>query len=154
MPLGVSCRIVADLCRTLHYLHGRSIMHRDVARQHVMVTESGEVKLTHPRAKSPSSPYTAPEKLAAEVSGADQPTADVYSAGVLLLECLSTEGAGAPTELNEIVARAMDRAPDRRYESARAFAAELERFLHHQKGEPLTALEVADWLALLTRRTA
>ena len=113
-----------------------------------MVAHSGDAKLTHPRASSPSSPYAAPERLAPNL-GPETPASDVYSVGVLLLECFTTNGA-APAELHEIAARAMDRAPDRRYESARALGVELERFLY-QKLEPVTPLEVADWLSQLPK---
>ncbi len=171
MPVGVSCRIAADLCRALHYLHSRTILHCDVSKAHVIICESGDVKLTHPRLASPSSPYTAPERLTSGLAP-ETPASDVYSAGVILFECLSAtnpfaessvledtaprlslDGFDAPDGLEDIVGRAMARAPDRRHESARALAEDLERAMFDKRA-PVTPLEVADWLRQLGPRTA
>lgn len=120
------------------------------ARAEVRVTASGEFLGTLA--------YAAPEQVRADEHGGDTRT-DVYALGVVLYELLSgalplsTEGglaefvarierdvprrlAGIDADLATIVARALEKEPERRYPSVEALARDLGHFLAH---EPIEA---------------
>jgi len=114
-----------------------------------------------------SLPYAAPEQLASP--GDADARADVYGLGASLYECLALEppfGAGSEAELrsriragdrpalrraNPAVPRALelvcdhalDPAPERRYPTAAALAADLRRAA---RGEPVSARPLPPWL--------
>ena len=105
--------------------------------------------------------YMSPEQAQGEISRIDR-RSDVYSLGAMLYELLSGQlpfagattvamilqviqqeppplrkvNAEIPIDLETIVAKAMAKEIQRRYDTARAFAEDLERFLN---GEPILA---------------
>ena len=133
------------------------------ARQRVHHTEAGQVKGTFP--------YRAPEQMTAAV--VDR-RVDVWSLGVVLWELLtlrrlflrdtdvntmyavlsgeirppSDYRSDVPTELDEIVLRALRRSPDERWQSAREMGKALRRFLANQE-DLVGPAEIADWMAEL-----
>jgi serine/threonine-protein kinase len=133
------------------------------ARQRVHHTEAGQVKGTFP--------YMAPEQMTAAV--VDR-RVDVWSLGVVLWELLtlrrlflrdtdvntmyavlsgeirppSDYRSDVPTELDEIVLRALRRSPDERWQSAREMGKALRRFLANQE-DLVGPAEIADWMAEL-----
>ncbi len=114
--------------------------------------------------------YMAPEQILGRVHEIDR-RSDVYALGVTLFECLagqrphsaptrealyrqSVEGAPpppsrfdprVPRDLDVIVLTALDREPDRRYQSALALADDLRRFRHR---EPIAARPAGPLLRL------
>lgn len=136
MPIGVACRLIADLARALHYLHTRprrdgserGVLHRDIAPAHVLVGDHGALKLgslsmareIDGKGVRPDrvrvSPYAPPERFLPEL-GEESPASDVYAAGVLLLECLT--GIAPPDDGTEESIRQAaigEHAPDRQAE--------------------------------------
>lgn len=117
--------------------------------------------------------YMAPEQARGEVSQLDR-RADVYSLGATLYVLLTgktpTPGSNAlevlnnlatqeprplrqlnknvPADLEAIVLKCLEREPSARYDSARALAEELGRFLN---GEPVRARKVGLWYRLRRR---
>jgi serine/threonine-protein kinase len=96
--------IGADLCEALAHAHSRSVVHRDIKPQNVLVTEEGEPRaklmdfgvarladaaaLTAPGDVVGTLAYMSPEQAEGQVAG---PEADVYSLALMLYECWSGE---------------------------------------------------------------
>jgi len=96
--------IGADLCEALAHAHARSVVHRDIKPQNVLVTEEGEPRaklmdfgvarltdataLTAPGDVVGTLAYMAPEQAEGRAAG---PEADVYSLALMLYECWSGE---------------------------------------------------------------
>ena len=96
--------IGADLCEALDHAHSRSVVHRDIKPQNVLVTEEGEPRaklmdfgiarltdaaaLTAPGDVVGTLAYMAPEQAEGRAAG---PEADVYSLALVLFECWSGE---------------------------------------------------------------
>ncbi len=94
--------IGADLCEALDHAHSRSVVHRDIKPQNVLVTEDGEphaklmdfgvarvtdaAALTAPGDIVGTLAYMAPEQAEGREAG---PEADVYSLALMLYECWS-----------------------------------------------------------------
>jgi serine/threonine protein kinase len=96
--------IGADLCEALDHAHTRSVVHRDIKPQNVLVSEDGErcaklmdfgiarltdaAALTAPGDVVGTLAYMAPEQAEGRPAG---PEADVYSLALTLFECWSGE---------------------------------------------------------------
>ena len=94
----------ADLCEALDHAHSRSVVHRDIKPQNVLVTGEGETRaklmdfgiarltdaaaLTAPGDIVGTLAYMAPEQAEGRAAG---PEADVYSLALMLYECWSGE---------------------------------------------------------------
>jgi len=94
--------IGADLCEALDHAHCRSVVHRDIKPQNVLVTEGGEpsaklmdfgvarltdgAALTAPGDVVGTLAYMAPEQAEGREAG---PEADVYALALMLYECWS-----------------------------------------------------------------
>ncbi len=112
--------IGADLCEALDHAHSRSVVHRDIKPQNVLVTEEGEPRaklmdfgvarltdaaaLTAPGDVVGTLAYMAPEQAEGRAAG---PEADVYSLALMLYECWSGENPTPPRDPGR------DRAGDR-----------------------------------------
>jgi serine/threonine-protein kinase len=96
--------IGADLCEALDHAHCRSVVHRDIKPQNVLVTEGGEPRaklmdfgvarladaaaMTAPGDVVGTLAYMSPEQAEGRAAG---PEADVYSLALMLYECWSGE---------------------------------------------------------------
>jgi serine/threonine protein kinase len=108
-PAGVA-RIGGRLARTLAYVHTRQVVHRDIKPSNVLLSGEdcyladfgiakaiGSARLTASGRCLGTAAYLAPEQVAGEEAG---PAADIYSLGLVLLECLTgcPEYDGTETE--------------------------------------------------------
>jgi serine/threonine protein kinase len=145
-----AAHIAGEVARALAYAHavsdehGNLVVHRDVKPANVLVSRSGDVRLTDfgvavagldtspaaPRGGTPV--YMAPEQMRGEVLDA---RADLYSLGVLLHELLSgarpMDGVVAlpsttPRDVADVVSALLQETPDARPKSAAAVARLLE----------------------------
>jgi eukaryotic-like serine/threonine-protein kinase len=96
--------IGADLCEALDHAHGRSVVHRDIKPQNVLVTDEGDPRaklmdfgvarltdgagLTAPGDVVGTLAYMAPEQAEGREAG---PAADLYALALTLYECWSGE---------------------------------------------------------------
>ena len=158
LPVAVTLTVGKQLCRALEVAHAEGIIHRDIKPQNMVVDPSGFLKVMDfgiarlanpPKGKglteagiSIGTPdYMSPEQL----SGADlDPRSDLYSAGVVLFECLTgrvpfeadttwalvakhleeeppnprTLNADAPEALAAVILKAMAKDRERRFATA------------------------------------
>jgi serine/threonine-protein kinase len=168
----LTTRQAAELVRTLaaaiHAAHTAGIVHRDLKPTNVLLTSAGVVKIsdfglakkldeelarTHSGAMMGTPAYMAPEQAGG--ARAVGPTADVYSLGIILYECLTGQvpfraaglgdllalvrqaepmpptrlNARIPRDLETICLKCLEKEPARRYSTAQELADDLQRFL-------------------------
>lgn len=169
--------LIPQICDALQFAHDQGVIHRDIKPENVLVDHQGRVKITdfglakilgreaqdrHLTAAGDvmgTPHYMAPEQV--ERPQAVDHRADIYSLGVVFYELLTGElplGRFAPpsrkaqvdARLDEVVLRALEPDPQRRYQSASQFKADVEAFARHQLPAvampPTPALSAAsDW---------
>lgn len=145
--------IVPKICEALEFAHSQGIVHRDIKPENILIDKQGRVKiadfgiarilasgtqdlrLTGSRDVIGTPHYMAPEQI-------EQPTkvdhrADIYSLGVVFYEMLTGElplGKFAPpsrkvevdVRLDEVVLRALEKEPERRYQHASQLKTDVE----------------------------
>src|SRR5450432_2742548 len=138
-------QIVPQICEALQFAHDEGIVHRDIKPENILLDKKGRVKiadfgiakimglepdvdLTQTKDAIGTPHYMAPEQL-------EKPTtvdhrADIFSLGVVFYEMLTGElplGKFAPpssrkvevdVRLDDVVLRALEKDPDRRYQRA------------------------------------
>jgi len=134
--------IVPPICDALQYAHDKGIVHRDIKPENLLLDRDGRVKIAdfgiasligaeNESAGTPT--YMAPEQ--ADASRKVDHRADIYALGVVLYEMLTGERPGkevvAPSSrmrgiqidvrLDEIVLRALEKEPGRRYQTVGEF---------------------------------
>jgi serine/threonine protein kinase len=135
--------IITQVCEALQYAHDEGIVHRDIKPENILLDKRGRLKiadfglakllgeapadlrLTGTRQVMGTPNYMAPEQL--EKPRAVDHRADIYSLGVVFYEMLTGElplgrfalpSQKAPVDgrLDEVVLRALEKEPDRRYQ--------------------------------------
>ncbi len=145
--------VIPPLCAALQYAHDQGIVHRDIKPENILIDRAGRVKiadfglaklagtseydyrLTQTRQIVGTPRYMAPEQM----QGARRVDhrADIYSLGVVFYEMLTGElpmGRFEPpshrvhvdARLDEVVLRALERDPDRRYQRANDIKTDIE----------------------------
>jgi len=167
MPPMLAAFVAAECCQALDYAHHRKgpegallgIVHRDVTPRNVLLSWSGEVKLTDfgiaslagedTKGLIGTPAYMAPEQARGEPIDS---RADIYALGLVLREAVTGERArtgtdrdaiiaaarkaelpawpeGAPAELVVIADRATSPSPGDRYPDAHTMLEELDAFI-------------------------
>ena len=145
LPADEVLQIVQQVCEALQFAHDQGVVHRDIKPENILLDQRGRVKIADfGLAKlnaDPQTPvsltgtqqvlgtfnYMAPEQL--EKPGSVDHRADIYSLGVVLYELLTGElpigrfplpgekqSQFAP--LDQVVARTLEKEPQRRYQQA------------------------------------
>jgi tRNA A-37 threonylcarbamoyl transferase component Bud32 len=148
--------IVGQVCDALQYAHEQGVVHRDIKPENILLDRHGRVKiadfglakllrrsrseftLTGSRQVMGTLDYMAPEQRSSPQSVDHR--ADIYSLGVVFYEMLTGElplGRFAPPSqkaavdgrLDEVIFRALETEPDRRYQRISAVKAEVDSIL-------------------------
>jgi capsular polysaccharide biosynthesis protein len=148
LPPEEAIAIVPRICEALQYAHGKGVVHRDIKPENVLIDREGRVKiadfgiaklvgtdaprrnLTAERQVIGTPHYMAPEQV--ENPQLVDHRADIFSLGVVFYELLTGElplGRFPPpstripnvrvdVRLDEVVLRALEKEPERRYQRA------------------------------------
>ncbi|HVT83380.1 MAG TPA: serine/threonine-protein kinase, partial [Phycisphaerae bacterium] len=132
--------IVPQICDALQYAHDRGIVHRDIKPENILLSRTGIVKIAdfglarlvaadgdHDFARAGTPAYMAPEQSATPETVDHR--ADIYALGVVFYQLLTGElprdqfvppsrKVQIDVRLDEIVLRALEREPSRRYQRA------------------------------------
>jgi tRNA A-37 threonylcarbamoyl transferase component Bud32 len=134
--------IVPPICDALQYAHDKGIVHRDIKPENILLDRDGRVKIADfgiaslvgaSGENSGTPPYMAPEQSGGTVDR----RADIYALGVVLYEMLTGERPEkdlvAPSKrvevsvkIDEMVLRALEKEPERRYQTAGEFRTIVE----------------------------
>jgi hypothetical protein len=146
-------RIVPQVCEALQYAHEEGVVHRDIKPENILLDRRGNVKiadfglakllgmitpdsaLTGSRQVIGTLRYMAPEQM--ERPLAVDHRADIYSLGVVFYEMLTGElpmgrfdppskKVAVDVRLDEVVLRALEKEPERRYQHVSEVKTEVE----------------------------
>ncbi len=165
---GEALEIVPEICEALQYAHQRGVVHRDIKPENILLDKQGRVKiadfgiakmsdaatppgLTEEKLVIGTPHYMAPEQI-------EKPTtvdhrADIYSLGVVFYEMLTGElpigkfappsrvsGVQVDVRLDDVVLRALEKKPERRYQQAGEVKSDVETIVatqsHPFKSQP------------------
>jgi predicted Ser/Thr protein kinase len=150
-------RIVPQICDALQYAHEEGVVHRDIKPENILLDKKGRVKiadfglakllghdtgnftLTGSRQVMGTLYYMAPEQVERPLEVDHR--ADIYSLGVVFYEMLTgqlpvgrfpmpSEKAGTDAFLDDVVLRALEREPAKRYQHASDVKTDVESPAH------------------------
>jgi len=148
--------LVPQLCDALQYAHEKGIVHRDIKPENVLIERGGKIKiadfglakitnqatelnLTNTQQVMGTLNYMAPEQRERPMEVDHR--ADIYSLGVVIYELLTGElplGRFDPPSkcvnvdkrFDEVVMRALEKEPNRRYQHASEFKTGIQSVAH------------------------
>lgn len=158
--------IIPPICEALQYAHEKGIVHRDIKPENLLLDREGRIKIADfgiaslagiggERGGTP--PYMAPEQR----QGNSDQRSDIYALGVVLYEMLTGERPPkeitAPSKkvrldvrIDEMVLRALETEPERRYQTASEFRTVVETVTaahtppEQASGQPKSEVEKPD----------
>ena len=166
-------QLVPELCDALQYAHSEGVIHRDIKPENILLDTRGRIKiadfglakiagngpdagLTHTQQVMGTWNYMAPEQK-------ERPTevdhrADIYSLGVVIYEMLTGElplgrfqapsaKVAIDTRLDEVVMRALEKEPERRYQHASEFKSGFSSYSNLAPAAVMGAAAVAGGMA-------
>jgi serine/threonine protein kinase len=153
--------IIPQICDALQFAHDHGIVHRDIKPENILLTPSGQIKIAdfglaklltqEPGFRSPDVTGGTPGYMAPEQStpAADH-RADIYALGVVFYQLLTGELPPTPltppstkvaidVRLDDIVLRALEADPARRYQHATDIKTAVETVIAYPRGNPAAA---------------
>ena len=157
--------IVPPVCEALQYAHEHGIVHRDIKPENLLLDKEGRVKIADfgiakmllnggsDVGLADSQPSGTPRYMAPEQKDRRRTDhrADIYSLGVVLYEMLTGELPGKPIEppsrkvqidvrLDEVVLRALEKEPERRYQTAAQVKTMVETIMTTQPSQTMSPI--------------
>ncbi|MDJ0392918.1 serine/threonine-protein kinase [Rhodococcus sp. G-MC3] len=161
LPLAVAARVGRELADSLSYIHSEGVIHRDIKPANVLITEGSDSltkltdfgiarvvdadRLTAHGSAVGTAHYLSPEQATGAVAG---PASDVYSLGLVLIECLSGRMAFEGSATAAALAR-LHRDPEVPAEHGEGWASLLTSMTARRPLDRPSALEVSDRLRTL-----
>ncbi len=159
-------RIVPALCDALQFAHEEGVVHRDIKPENILLDKRGRVKiadfglakmvkgddvddnLTGTHQIMGTVTYMAPEQMST-TKNVDH-RADIYSLGVVFYELLTGElpmgwfappskTLGVDVRIDEVVLRALEAEPSRRYQNASEVKSAVEAFSSATHAAPIAS---------------
>ena len=155
--------LVSQMCAALQVAHEHGVVHRDIKPENVLVDSRGRVKIVDfglaKVAAQPGAPrltmtgqsmgtpqYMAPEQIEHPLDVDHR--ADLYSLGVVIYELFTGElplgrfdppshKPGVDSRLDEVVHRALEKDPERRYQAASEIGTRVEEIRATPEAPPL-----------------
>ncbi len=134
LPVTQRVELIRDLCRAVHFAHGRGLIHGDIKPSNVLVDGRGKSRLLDfgvSRLKDSGDKgygltpgYASPEQRAGL---APTTASDIWQLGRLLESVL--DGSAADRDLQAVIDRATSEAPEARYAAASELEADLTAWL-------------------------
>jgi predicted Ser/Thr protein kinase len=169
---AAALNIVPQICSALQYAHDNGVVHRDIKPENILLTKSGDVRiadfglaklagmddhapLTGTWQVMGTPHYMAPEQF--EKPNTVDHRADIYSLGVVIYELLTgelpigrfrlpSEKVHVDVRLDEVVLRALDKEPDRRYQRVTDVATAVDAASAAGPSEPTHIIQnVRQW---------
>jgi tRNA A-37 threonylcarbamoyl transferase component Bud32 len=169
--------IVPQVCDALQFAHDRGIVHRDIKPENILLDRSGQVKIadfglaklmgrTAEAAATAEKVMGTPQYMAPEQVEHPKDVdhrADIYSLGVVFYQMLTGElplGRFEPpsrkvlidVRLDEVVLRALEKEPDRRYQQASQVRTEVETIMATSATGRAVPAKAGDGSAMVTDR--
>jgi serine/threonine protein kinase len=154
----LAAEIGADVADALAYIHGRGVMHRDVKPANILLPAAGnqvamladfgiarivdESGITSTGLIVGTANYLSPEQAAGATLS---PATDIYSLGLVLLECLTGKRAFPGSAVESVAAR-LSADPEIPAEVAQEWRVLLQQMLSREPEERPSAAEVATGL--------
>jgi serine/threonine protein kinase len=161
--------IVPHICEALQYAHDQGIVHRDIKPENILIDKQGRVKIADFGIAKMLGPeregqeltaggqvvgtphYMAPEQV--EHPRTVDHRADIYSLGVVFYEMLTGElplgrfpapssrgrGMSIDVRLDEVVLKALEKEPERRYQQASNVKTDVETIAAQPGNRPAVA---------------
>jgi len=158
--------IVPHICEALQYAHDQGIVHRDIKPENILIDQQGRVKIADFGIAKMLGPqredqaltaggqvvgtphYMAPEQV--EHPRTVDHRADIYSLGVVFYEMLTGElplgrfpppsargrGMTIDVRLDEVVLKALEKEPERRYQQANMVKTDVETIAAQPANRP------------------
>ncbi len=148
--------IVPTICEALQFAHDQGIVHRDIKPENILLDKKGRVKIADfgiaTLGEMPGNGIGTPQYMAPEQedkSAAADHRADIYALGVVFYEMLTGERPQAeliaPSKkvdvdirIDEIVLRALEKEPEKRYQTAGEFRTVVEAIADQLQPTPPT----------------
>jgi serine/threonine protein kinase len=145
LSLRKATNLAMQLCEALSFAHEHQIIHRDIKPGNIMVNDADHVKVADFGLARPNTgeaeeenPFGTPDYAAPEICGGSvvDHRVDIFAVGVVLYEMLTgtvpgnpcrsvTEFAKVSTRWDEIINKATNPDPEKRYQDAGEFRAHI-----------------------------
>jgi serine/threonine protein kinase len=155
LPLRKATNLAMQLCEALSFAHQHGIIHRDIKPANIMVNDADHVKVADFGLARPTNeteednPMGTPDYAAPEIRGGSvtDHRVDIFAAGVVLYEMLTgrvpetprrpvTLYAKVSSRWDEIIAKAINPDPEKRYQDAGEFRAYINAAMKQESGVP------------------